>query len=232
MAQRRVLFIHHLDYETGGHASTTLESAEIPTRRVAFPAQAPPLDEIAGIIAFGGQMAADQIEQFPSLQITIDLLRRAVDAEIPVFGLCLGHQMLGMALGARLHPGAVDEVGLHSLRVIEADPYLNHHTGELSTIQWHTDTVELPAGATLLATNQTCENQGFRYGSAVGLQFHLEVDRQILDLWLDEEGMTAELTEGETAENLRERFAQSTGLSEIAAAGFSAFADDARRRVG
>lgn len=232
MAQRQVLFLNHLDYETGGHAATAMEQAQLPSRRLAFPAAVPPLDEIAGIIAFGGQMAADQLEEFPSLGITIDLLRRAVDADIPVLGLCLGHQLLGMALDARLRPGSVNEVGLRPVQVLQADPYLGHHVGELSAIQWHTDTVDLPAGATLLATNDTCANQGFRYGSAVGLQFHLEVDREVLDLWLDVKGMTAELAEGDSGERLRMGFAASTRLSETAAAGFTAFADDARRRIG
>ncbi len=232
MAQRQVLFINHADYETGGHAATGLSRAGIPTQRLSFPTQAPPLDEVAGIIAFGGEMAADQVERFPSLAVTIDLLKRATEADIPVLGLCLGHQMLGMALGATLHVGSVNEVGLHPVQVLTADPYLGHHVGELTAIQWHTDTVELPASATLLATNNTCANQGFRHGSAVGLQFHLEVDREILDLWLDEKGMPAELAEGETGEQLRARFAASTELTETAATGFAAFADDARQRIG
>jgi len=54
---------------------------------------------------------------------------------------------------------------------------------------WHEDTFDLPEGATLLATGDDVPMQAFRYGdSAWGLQFHFEVDRAEIELWLEVAG--------------------------------------------
>ncbi len=52
--------------------------------------------------------------------------------------------------------------------------------------QWHMDTFEPPAGATLLATGDRVRNQAFRAGERTwGVQWHFEIDRPELEFWLD-----------------------------------------------
>ena len=43
----------------------------------------------------------------------------------------------------------------------------------------------MPSGATRLAFSKNYQNQAFQYKSAIGLQFHLEVNEQMVNLWLD-----------------------------------------------
>ena len=54
-----------------------------------------------------------------------------------------------------------------------------------TVFHWHGDTFELPKGAVRLAHSNDYENQAFQFGSAVGIQFHLEVDESMVNLWLD-----------------------------------------------
>ncbi|MFB5604206.1 MAG: type 1 glutamine amidotransferase, partial [Candidatus Nitrosomaritimum aestuariumsis] len=54
-----------------------------------------------------------------------------------------------------------------------------------TVFHWHGDTFDLPKGATRLVHSDIYPNQAFQYESAVGLQFHLEVNEQMVNLWLD-----------------------------------------------
>ncbi|TXP93323.1 hypothetical protein FV284_24935, partial [Escherichia coli] len=127
--------------------------------------------------------SAADVDEFPSLQLTADLALRAIDAEIPVLGLCLGHQIIGRALGAEHREGAVDSVGIVDIEVLQADPWLGDHVGTVGAMRWNSDIVSLPPGATLLARSADNANDAFRYGSAVGMQFHLEADDRVMRLW-------------------------------------------------
>ncbi len=228
--QRSVLLVHHLAYETGGHAARL--TAHLPSQAVAFPDRLPELDAIAGIVVLGGQMSAVDVDAHPSVGLTTDLVRRAVEAEVPVLGLCLGHQILGVALGAEHRAGAVDETGLLPVDVVAADPWLGGFTGELRPMQWHSDVVGLPTGATLVATNDLVPVQAFRHGSALGLQFHLEVDDEVLRRWSTEAEppLGDELPGGDVA-GLVEAYRGDATLRRVAEEGFAAFAESCRLRL-
>src|SRR3981081_2050059 len=103
----------------------------------------PGLDEIGGLVVFGGEMNADEIERYPYLLFQRQLMRRAVDAGMPVLGICLGAQMLARALDARVYRAPVRELGFRPLAVTEAgriDPLVGaFHTGD-QVFQWHEDT--------------------------------------------------------------------------------------------
>ena len=59
----------------------------------------------------------------------------------------------------------------------------DHHFGVV--FHWHGDTFDLPDNATRLVRSKYYQNQAFQIKSAVGLQFHLEVDTNMVNLWLD-----------------------------------------------
>ena len=61
--------------------------------------------------------------------------------------------------------------------------------GDVATVfQWHYEAFELPPGAERLARSAACGNQAFSIGPHLGLQFHIEVDREKVDRWSREDG--------------------------------------------
>ena len=66
------------------------------------------------------------------------------------------------------------------------DPVFAGLPSELLTLQWHGDTFSLPEGAVLLASSPAYPNQAFRWGPhAYGIQFHLELTREMAAEWAD-----------------------------------------------
>jgi len=99
-------------------------------------------------------------------------------------------------------------------------------------LQWHEDTHELPAGATLLVTGDRIPMQGYRIGDrAWGLQFHLEVDMWELGWWLDaaDAGIDLKAEWGKSADEIRAESAlYMMGQQERGREIFSRFADVVR----
>jgi len=57
------------------------------------------LGEIGGLVVLGGSMNADQAAEFPFIDRERRLLAAAVEARLPVLGICLGGQQLAAAIG-------------------------------------------------------------------------------------------------------------------------------------
>ena len=186
-----VLCVRNDRDDTLGIAVPALGEHGMPVIRLdAFEAEPrwPGLEEISGLIVFGGEMNVDEIERYPYLLTQRELMRRAVEAGLPVLGICLGAQMLARALHARVYRAPVRELGFKPVRITEvgeADPLLGaFHTGD-RVFQWHEDTFDLPDGAELLAAGDDVQVQAFRMGrTAWGVQFHFEVDAEGVDAWL------------------------------------------------
>lgn len=140
--------------------------------------------DLAGLVVMGGPMGADHDARHPGLAAERRLLARAVDADVPVLGVCLGMQLLARALGAVVHAGHGTEIGFAPIEVVADDPVLRPLGPTPTVLHWHSDAAELPEGATLLARSTLTPVQAFRAGSALGLQFHLELDVPDLESWL------------------------------------------------
>jgi len=148
----------------------------------------PELQEIAALVIFGGEMNIDETERYPWLLTQRQLMRRAIDAGMPVLGICLGAQMLARALDARVYRAPIRELGFYPVRLTESglrDPLIGVFESGNRVFQWHEDTFDLPAEATLLASGDGIPVQAFRFGRcAWGVQFHVEVDRAGVEAWL------------------------------------------------
>ena len=127
-------------------------------------------------------------ERLPFLGRERGLLREAVDAGVPVLGICLGGQLLARALGAEVRPAEQPETGWLTVEATPeaaGDALLSHLRAPVGVYQWHLDVFDLPAGAVRLARSPQSPNQAFRYGErAWGLQFHPEVDLPLYTGWI------------------------------------------------
>ena len=146
---------------------------------------------IDGVIPMGGGMGANDDDIAPWLPAERALLRDAVSREIPVFGICLGGQLLAVANDGVVELGETAEIGLSYIERTaegESDPVITAigATGSIPAAQWHQDHVAvLPPGATLLLTNDACRVQGYRLGTnAYGFQLHPELDGDLFNWWV------------------------------------------------
>ena len=141
------------------------------------------------IMVFGGAMHPDQDGEHPWLADEGDFIREAIAREVPLFGVCLGGQLIAKAVGARVGPAPRAEVGWHTVHVNaagRADPVLGVLPERIDAFQWHYYGFELPDGAELLADNDATR-QGYRLGKRTwGVQFHPEVTRHMLEHWFVE----------------------------------------------
>lgn len=139
-----------------------------------------------GVVAMGGPMGAYEDDRLPWLAPEKRLIAEAVQAGTPFWGVCLGAQLLAAALGARVFPGPAPEVGVLPVDTSAAgtdDPVFTVAPAQFSALQWHGDTFELPAGATLLASSAAYQQQAFVFGRAYGVQFHIEIDSGLMAEW-------------------------------------------------
>jgi GMP synthase (glutamine-hydrolysing) len=148
----------------------------------------PPEEIYSGLIIMGGSMNAHEDDQFPHLHQTVELIRQFHNDGKPIMGVCLGAQLIARAFGSQVFPHNIPEIGFSPIRVVSPSAqelWLKDCPAGLHLMQWHFDTFDLPPQATLLMTNDVCQNQAYRIGSNIyGFQCHLEVTPEIVMSWL------------------------------------------------
>jgi GMP synthase (glutamine-hydrolysing) len=193
---RSVLVLQHVPWERPAILGDVLTEHSLTwvSRSFIYGPPPPGLSEISALAVLGGPMNALDTATHPGLAAEAGLVRAVVDAGIPLVAVCLGHQILSTALGAKLHIGAANEVGVGTVDVVSDDRVLGSAGTTAPVLHWHNDVVEAPDGATVLASTDETPNQAFRLGDAIfSMQFHVEVDRHMLDRWLAVDEMADEL---------------------------------------
>lgn len=143
------------------------------------------MDGYAGAIIFGGPMSANDDAKLPGIRAQLDWIPTVLNSGQPFLGICLGAQLLARVLGAAVkpHSAGLAEIGYFPIRPTNAGQTM--FKTPLHVYHWHREGFELPAGAELLAAGAHFPHQAYRYGThAFGLQFHPEVDQDILERWL------------------------------------------------
>jgi len=163
-------------FELDGFNVTILNSQNdlIPTDLISY----------SGIIILGGPMSV--YDNYAYLKNEQKLIKKAVDMNIPTLGICLGSQLIAEAMGGKVYPGNLKEIGWHDIEITEngsRDIFNGIATLKNTVFQWHGDTFELPESAIILAKSDTYV-QAFRIKTAIGIQFHIEVDESMIDEWI------------------------------------------------
>jgi len=195
---KTALVIRHVAFEDLGSLGPLLPGRGF---EVAY-ADAPTADfaelsalEAGLLVVLGGPIGVYDTADYPFLEPETALIARRLAAGRPTLGICLGCQLMARALGARVYPSGVKEIGWGPVRLTEAGrqsclaPLAE---AEAKVLHWHGDTFDLPAGAVHLAETEACRNQAFSLGThALALQFHLEATAAGLESWYV--GHTAEI---------------------------------------
>jgi GMP synthase-like glutamine amidotransferase len=127
------------------------------------------------------------------------MLRAAVQAGVPVLGICFGGQALAAALGGGVERAPGTELGW--IEVVTDDPGL---VPPGPWFQWHQDRWVLPPGAREVARTPVA-SQAFVVGRSLAVQFHPELTPAQLDGWLANGGAGFLASHGRDADDLRTR---------------------------
>ncbi|WP_165423754.1 type 1 glutamine amidotransferase [Ktedonosporobacter rubrisoli] len=185
---KRVLALQHSWENSEGYVGKVLRQHHIAYDMIKVETEPiPEPTHYAAIVAFGGPQHVYETDKYPFFITEQEMWRMAVEHEIPCLGICLGGQALAKALGGSVQRHTTSEIGFFDIPFTEEgskDPLYAGLPGYQKVFHWHEDAFDLPPGAIRLASNENTKNQAFRYGnSTYGLQYHIEVDASMLDLW-------------------------------------------------
>lgn len=203
-----VLALRHVPFEDLGLLEPMLADRRHRVATLDVPvADVASLDLLAPdlLVVLGGPIGAYEDDRYPFLAAEVAGVRARLERGRPTLGLCLGAQIMARALGARVYPGPVKEIGWAPLTLSDAGraSCLRHLDG-VEVLHWHGDTFDLPDGAVRLASTAPFPNQAFAVGDALlALQFHAEACGPPLERWLVGHAHEIAHTEGVSVPALR-----------------------------
>lgn len=127
-------------------------------------------------------------DELPWIEVLVDFLRTALQAQKKVVGICFGHQLMAHYFGGRVGPADAGwAVGVHASEVVRREAWMREHAHEVALLSSHKDQVlELPANAELLLTNAFCPIAGFTMGDQViTVQGHPEFKKPYAEALMD-----------------------------------------------
>jgi len=142
----------------------------------------PNIDDYDALIIMGGPMSVNDEEEHPWITDAVKTIKRAIDSNKKVLGICLGAQLIAKSLGAIVKANQHKEIGLHPISPVNtSNTDVFTFPNPLNVIHWHSQTFDIPLNTTHIAQSEACTNQGFQMGkNVIGLQFHLELDKDSL----------------------------------------------------
>jgi GMP synthase-like glutamine amidotransferase len=174
----KALVLMHGDWGPPGLLAEWLEERGIPydLHRTYVGAPMPDPDGYAFVASLGSNRNPRDTDD-PAVAAELILLRRAIDVDVPVLGLCFGGQALAAALGGEVEPAPTPELGWTHIET--DDPEL---VPPGPWLEWHFERFTTPPGATELARTAHA-TQAFRHGRHLGVQFHPESTVDIVARW-------------------------------------------------
>lgn len=191
-----IAIIHHVQHNTLGGLEEVLSARKLPFHYIDCHQLSDAhiaLDKLTGLIILGGKESAADDHLHAFMQPEQRMIRNAISQNLPVFGICLGSQMIARSLGATVEKNKVDgqevkEIGWTSLQLTPQgliDPVLSG-LQNAPQFQWHEDTFHWPPNAVPLAASALCPRQAYRLNpKTYGVQFHPEVSMRVIAEWLE-----------------------------------------------
>ena len=183
-----VLILQHEASQTAGRLGMTLRDHgfKLDVRRLDLDPAAVPsdLEDVHGVVSLGG--AANISDRPAWLEAELNIIRMAHEAQLPVIGICLGHQLVAHALGGEVGPMESPEAGFVEVRLTppgQTDRILSGQRWALPQFQSHGQEVKkAPPGAKVFGVSDACPVQIFMAGlRTFGFQYHFEMDRKAID---------------------------------------------------
>ena len=142
------------------------------------------IEPYSALAVMGGAMSAND-PLLTNKQAEI-LILQAMYRDIPVIGHCLGGQLMSKALGGTITKSPQPEIGWQPITYAnEASEWFGDNPTD-TVIHWHYESFSIPKDATLLASSPACPNQAFSIGTHLAMQFHIEIDENKVNLWVQD----------------------------------------------
>ncbi len=171
-------FLQHVPFEGLGSIEIWLRTAgyEITDTHFYESPELPDVDQFDLLVVMGGPMSVNDEDKYPWLALEKKFIREIIESGKPVLGICLGAQLIANAMGAKVYPNPMKEIGWFPVQAVSSNEGSAFcFPPSAKVFHWHGETFALPPRATLIARSGGCENQAFQIGrSVIGLQFHLE----------------------------------------------------------
>jgi GMP synthase-like glutamine amidotransferase len=179
-----VLVIKNTGIEDSGYLGELLNNDGFDITTVNAKYEQLPEKDFSLIVILGASESAN--DDLPYLKAEQRLIKKCVEDNVPVLGICLGSQLIAKTFGGTVYCGRKKEIGFYNdLRVNDNSEFFSNFKNPFTVFHWHGETFDLPVDAIRLASSGAYLNQAFRYKSTVGLQFHLEVNEDMVNSWLD-----------------------------------------------
>jgi len=140
------------------------------------------LNQYRAAIIFGSAMSANS--SLPWVSTERSWCEQLVSSELPILGICFGAQLLSLAVGGVVQPhvSGAAEFGYLPLYPTVSGRSVFGWPPTMRVWQWHTEGFAVDERH-VLATGDYFEQQAYRIGRLVGLQFHPEIDESMIRLW-------------------------------------------------
>lgn len=189
----------------------------------------PDFNELSGIVVSGSAAMVSEKEDWS--EETARWLKQAVDAGVPVLGVCYGHQLLAHALGGEVGPNPngrqIGTVNAHMLAEAADDPLLGDLPTNYPVQTSHSESVlSLPPNARRLATSARDDNFAIRFADkAWGVQYHPEFSAPVMREYLtrradairsegqDPDDLKSKVTDSKTSASVLRKFAEMVGAT-------------------
>jgi len=183
-----VAIFRHSPIEGPGYFATYLESHSIDWKLLKIDAgEAVPASAggFSGLAFMGGPMSVN--DDLPWIPGVLQLIRAAVERQVPVLGHCLGAQLMSKALGGTVGASPQKEIGWGRVDIADneqARAWFGDTRGFVA-FHWHGETFSIPPGAACIASSPYCDNQAFVLDRHLGMQCHVEMTREMIRAWCD-----------------------------------------------
>jgi len=188
MADKKVHSLQHVPYEGIGRIEDFFADRsqyQLSHTRLWNGEPLPQLEDFDVLLVMGGAMGVYDEEEFPWLVEEKVLIQSAIEAGKRVLGVCLGAQLIALALGGEVSAGIEREIGFHSIDFPPVETASSIAYQEVLSrcplpLHWHGDVIafskELPSFE-IIASSEVCTVQAFSAagGRVLGTQYHLEI---------------------------------------------------------
>lgn len=182
----RVHFIQHVDFEGPAELLNWAEERgySVTVSKMHNRDLFPEIDDFDMLIVMGGPMSVSDSGKYPWIIREKEFIRRSINQDKIVVGICLGAQMIADVLDGTVRKNRYKEIGWFPVKksyFISKNKVFQEIEKEPLFFHWHGETFDIPKKAKRIFKSQACKNQAFQFGNKVfGFQFHFEMNEEAI----------------------------------------------------